>query len=202
MTTDDQAERRALLRAAQAGDKAAFEKLVSPHLSKLYNLAYHLIQHRDDAADAVQDTVIKAYRSLSGFREEADLSTWLARILKNTILDEVKRAVRRHEEATETLPERPEHITEPGMERAELRTVMLEMLSELSEKLREPVILYDLDGYSYEEIASILDINLGTVKSRLNRGRLALKEKILAQPDRLAGYLPPQLSQSVLGDNP
>ena len=114
MTTDDQAERRALLRAAQSGDKAAFEKLVSPHLSKLYNLAYHLIQHRDDAADAVQDTVIKAYRSLSGFREEADLSTWLARILKNTILDEVKRAVRRHEEATETLPSGPSTSPNPA----------------------------------------------------------------------------------------
>jgi RNA polymerase sigma-70 factor (ECF subfamily) len=193
LTTDDQAERRALLRAAQAGDKAAFEKLVSPHLSKLYNLAYHLIQHRDDAADAVQDTVIKAYRSLSGFREEADLSTWLCRILKNTILDEVKRAVRRHEEATETLPERAEHVTEPKMERQELKEVMLALLSELSEKLREPVILYDLEGYSYEEIAGILDINIGTVKSRLNRGRLALRDKIVAQPDRLAGYLPPQL---------
>lgn len=202
MATDEQAERRALLRAAQQGDKAAFEKLISPHLSKLYNLAYHLIQHRDDAADAVQDTVIKAYRSLSGFREEADLSTWLSRILRNTILDEVKRAVRRHEEATETLPERSEHVTEPGMERQELKGVMLELLSELSEKLREPVILYDLDGYSYEEIARILDINLGTVKSRLNRGRLALRDKIMAQPGRLAGYLPPQLSQTVLGDNP
>lgn len=202
MATDEQVERRALLRAAQAGDKAAFEKLVSPHLSKLYNLAYHLCQHRDDAADAVQETVIKAYRSLSGFREEADLSTWLSRILRNTILDEVKRAVRRHEEATETLPERAEHITEPGMERQELKAVMRELLGELSEKLREPVILYDLEGYSYDEIATILDINIGTVKSRLNRGRLALRDKIMAQPNRLAGYLPPQLSQTVLGDNP
>lgn len=201
MDSDEQAERRALLRAAQQGDKAAFEKLISPHLSKLYNLAYHLVQHRDDAADAVQETVIKAYRSLSGFREEADLSTWLARILKNTILDEVKRAVRRHEEATEVLPERAEHITEPKMERQELKEVMLALLSELSEKLREPVILYDLEGYSYEEIATILDINIGTVKSRLNRGRLALRDKIMAQPDRLAGYLPPQLS-NLIGDNP
>jgi RNA polymerase sigma-70 factor (ECF subfamily) len=201
LDSDEQAERRALLRAAQKGDKAAFEKLISPHLSKLYNLAYHLVQHRDDAADAVQETVIKAYRSLSGFREEADLSTWLSRILRNTILDEVKRAVRRHEEATETLPERAEHITEPKMERQELKEVMLGLLNELSEKLREPVILYDLEGYSYDEIASILDINIGTVKSRLNRGRLALRDKIMAQPDRLAGYLPPQLS-NLIGDNP
>ncbi|MFP5503522.1 MAG: RNA polymerase sigma factor [Candidatus Sericytochromatia bacterium] len=138
MATDEQGDQRALLRAAQAGDKAAFEKLLSPHLPKLYNLAYHMVQHRDDAQDAVQDTAIKAFRSLKGFREEANFSTWLARILRNTILDEVKRAVRRHEEATEVLPERAEHQTEPGMEQRELRDLMMGFLGQLSDKLREP----------------------------------------------------------------
>lgn len=197
MAPDEQAERQFLLRSAQKGNKAAFEKLITPHLPRLYNLAYHLVQHRDDAADAVQDTVIKAFRSINGFREEADLGTWLSRILRNTILDEVKRAVRRHEEATETLPERSEHITEPGMERKELRDLMLGFINELSDKLKEPVILYDLEGFSYEEIAEILDINIGTVKSRLSRGRMALREKILAQPGKLSGYLPPQLAESL-----
>lgn len=198
VSPDEQAERQFLLRAAQKGNKAAFEKLITPFLPKLYNLAYHLVQHRDDAADAVQDTVIKAYRSIHGFREEADLGTWLSRILRNTILDEVKRAVRRHEEATEVLPERAEHITEPGAERRELRDLMLAFINELSDKLREPVVLYDLEGFSYEEIAEILDINIGTVKSRLSRGRMALREKILAQPDKLSGYLPPQLAESLV----
>jgi RNA polymerase sigma-70 factor (ECF subfamily) len=197
VSPDEQAERQFLLRSAQKGNKAAFEKLITPHLPKLYNLAYHLVQHRDDAADAVQDTVIKAYRSIHGFREEADLGTWLSRILRNTILDEVKRAVRRHEEATEVLPERAEHITEPGMEKRELRDLMLAFINELSDKLREPVVLYDLEGFSYEEIAEILDINIGTVKSRLSRGRMALREKILAHPEKLSGYLPPQLAESL-----
>lgn len=197
MAPDEQAERQFLLRSAQKGNKAAFEKLIAPHLPKLYNLAYHLVQHRDDAADAVQDTVIKAFRSLQGFREEADFGTWLSRILRNTILDEVKRAVRRHEEATDVLPERGEHITEPGMEAQELREVMLAFIRELSDKLREPVILYDLEGFSYEEISEILDINIGTVKSRLSRGRMALREKILASPGKLTGYLPPLLAESL-----
>lgn len=200
MASDDSAERQFLLRAAQKGNKAAFEKLITPHLSKLYNLAYHLVQHRDDAADAVQDTAIKAFRSLGGFREEADLGTWLSRILRNTILDEVKRAVRRHEEATDVLPERAVHITEPKMERQELRDLMLGFIHELSDKLREPVILYDLEGFSYEEIAEILEINVGTVKSRLSRGRMALRDKILAKPDRLTGYLPPLLAESLVRD--
>lgn len=202
MATDEQGDQRALLRAAQGGDKAAFEKLLSPHLPKLYNLAYHLVQHRDDAQDAVQETAIKAFRSLKGFREEANFSTWLARILRNTILDEVKRAVRRHEEATDVLPERAEHVTEPGLEQRELRDLMMGFLGQLSDKLREPVILYDLDGYSYEEIAGILEINVGTVKSRLNRGRTALRDKILAHPGRLAGYMPAQLAAQLPRENP
>ena len=200
MHSDQPAERQFLLKAAQKGNKAAFEKLITPHLPKLYNLAYHLVQHRDDAADAVQETVIKAFRSINGFREEADLATWLGRILRNTVLDEVKRAVRRHEEATDVLPERGEHITEPGMERRELRDLMLGFIHGLSDKLREPGILYDLEGYSYEEIAEILDINVGTVKSRLSRGRMSLRERIMAQPGKLAGYLPAQLVESLPRD--
>lgn len=200
MASELPAERQFLLRAAQKGNKAAFEKLITPHLSRLYNLAYHLVQHRDDAADAVQETVIKAFRSLGGFREEADLGTWLSRILRNTILDEVKRAVRRHEEATDVLPERGEHVTEPRAERQELRDLMLGYIHALSDKLREPIILYDLEGYSYEEMAEILDINVGTVKSRLSRGRLALREKIMANPGLLSGYLPPVLAERVARD--
>ena len=201
MATEDEAERKLLLRAAQKGNKAAFEKLLAPYLPKLFNLAYHLLQHRDDAADVVQDTAIKAYRSLHGFREEADLGTWLSRILRNTILDDVKRAVRRHEEATEVLPEAAVHVTEPKAEQKELRDLMLGFIGQLSDKLREPVILYDLDGYSYEEISEILDINIGTVKSRLSRGRMALRERIMAQPGKLAEYLPAQLLAQAGGES-
>lgn len=198
----DETEQRFLLRSAQKGNKAAFEKLLSPYLPKLYSLAYHLVPNHEDAADAVQETAIKAFRSISGFREEANLGTWLSRILRNTVLDEVKRAVRRHEEATEELPEVVEHITEPGAERRELREIILALLGELSDKLREPVILYDLDGYSYEEIATIMDINVGTVKSRLNRGRTALRDKILAAPERLADYIPPALLERLSRQEP
>ena len=198
----DETEQRFLLRSAQKGNKAAFEKLLAPYLPKLYSLAYHLVPNHEDAADAVQDTAIKAFRSISGFREEANLGTWLSRILRNTVLDEVKRAVRRHEEATEELPEVVEHITEPGAERKELREIILALLGELSDKLREPVILYDLDGYSYEEIATIMDINVGTVKSRLNRGRTALRDKILAHPERLADYIPPALLERLSRQEP
>ncbi|MEB3221487.1 MAG: sigma-70 family RNA polymerase sigma factor [Candidatus Sericytochromatia bacterium] len=192
--SDDPEQRRRWLRAAQRGDRDAFERLLAPLLPRLYSLAYHLTQHRDDAADVVQDSAVKAWRAIGGFREEADFSTWLARIVRNTVLDDVKRASRRHEEATETLPEAAVHVTEPRAERAELTALLGGYLADLSDKLREPLILYDLEGYSYEEIAEVLDLNLGTVKSRLNRARLALRERILASPDRLSGYMPDVLA--------
>jgi RNA polymerase sigma-70 factor (ECF subfamily) len=195
--SDDAEQRRRWLRAAQRGDRQAFERLLTPLLPRLFSVAYHLTQHRDDAADVVQDSAVKAWRAIGGFREEADFSTWVLRIVRNTVLDDVKRASRRHEEPTETLPEAPVHVTEPRAERSELAAVMGRYVMELSEKLREPLVLYDLEGYSYEEIAEVLDLNLGTVKSRLNRARLALRERILAAPERLEGYMPEALAAAI-----
>lgn len=187
-------ERHALLKAAQAGDRQAFERLVKPLLPRLYGLCVHLTNNQDDAQDVLQETVLKAFRAIGSFREEAELMTWLGRIAKNATLDDFKRASKRYEEATEVLPEAPaERTVEPGLEQTELAGLVRAQVDQLSEKLRGPVLLYDLEGYSYEEIAEILDLNLGTVKSRLNRGRAALKEKLLAIKDRLADYLPPHL---------
>lgn len=183
-------QREAWLRAARAGDRQAFERLLTPYLPRLYRLAYHLTRDPVDAEDILQDSVIKAFRSFSGFRQEADIYTWLARIVRNTVLDDFKRAVRRHEEAHEVVPERPEHVTEPRAERDELSALVRALVDQLSDKLREPLVLYDLEGYSYEEVAAILELNLGTVKSRLNRARLALRERIMASPHTLEGYLP------------
>ncbi|MEB3197102.1 MAG: sigma-70 family RNA polymerase sigma factor [Candidatus Sericytochromatia bacterium] len=185
----DATAHRHLLQAARGGDRLAFEQLVSPHLARLYRLAHHLVGNPDDAADILQDSMVKAFRAFADYREEAELGTWLGRIVRNTMLDDVKRAYRRHEEATEQLPERPVHLTEPGAERAELQQLLQGFIAELSDKLREPLVLYDLEGYSYEEIAAILDVQLGTVKSRLNRARLALKDRILAAPEVFDGYL-------------
>jgi RNA polymerase sigma-70 factor (ECF subfamily) len=187
---DEVQQREAWLRSARAGDRQAFEHLLTPYLPRLYRLAHQLTRDPVDAEDILQDSVIKAFRSFSGFRQEAELYTWLARIVRNTVLDDFKRAVRRYEEAHEVMPEHVEHVTEPRAERDELRGLVRSLVDQLSDKLREPLVLYDLEGYSYEEVAAILDLNLGTVKSRLNRARLALRERIVATPHVLEGYLP------------
>jgi RNA polymerase sigma-70 factor (ECF subfamily) len=187
---DDLQQRDVWVREARAGGRQAFERLVAPYLPRLFRLAYQLTRDPDDAQDILQDSVIKAFRAFSGFRQEADLYTWLARIVRNTTLDEYKRAVRRYESTHEVIPEQMVHTTEPKAEQQELQTLMRVLIDDLSDKLREPLVLYDLEGYSYEEVAAILELNLGTVKSRLNRARLALRERIVDSPRVLEGYLP------------
>lgn len=183
-------DRQALLERAKAGDKGAFEQLIAPLLNRYYGLAYQMMGNQEDASDVVQEAMIKAYRSLASFRSEADIATWLGRIVRNCALDELKRSVRKHEEATEILPEAMGPSLDHPTEQRELQQIMGEAIGTLSEKLREPLVLYDIEGYSYDEIASLLEINLGTVKSRLNRARETLRQKLLAQKARLAEYLP------------
>lgn len=190
----NQSEQQALLTRAQAGDKAAFERLISPHMNRFYGLAYQMMGNAEDAADVTQDAMIKAYRALGSYRGDAEVFTWIARIIRNTALDELKRAVRKHEDPVDVIPETPLNRAgggslERAVESSELQQLMGEALDELSTKLRDPLIMYDIEGYSYEEIASILDINIGTVKSRLNRARESLKTKLFAMKHKLSGYL-------------
>jgi RNA polymerase sigma-70 factor (ECF subfamily) len=178
-----------LLRRAQAGDKAAFERLISPNMNRFYGLAYQIMGNAEDAADVTQDAMIKAYRALGTYRGDAELFSWIARIIRNTALDELKRAVRKHEDPVDVIPETPVHTLERKAEESELQQLMGEALDGLSTKLRDPLIMYDIEGYSYEEIAGILEINIGTVKSRLNRARESLKTKLFAMRHKLSGYL-------------
>lgn len=178
-----------LLRRAQSGDKAAFERLISPHMNRFYGLAYQMMGNAEDAADVTQDAMIKAYRALGTYRGDAEVFTWIARIIRNTALDELKRAVRKHEDPVDVIPETPVHTLERKAEESELQVLMGEAIEGLSDKLRDPLVMYDIEGYSYEEIAGILDINIGTVKSRLNRARESLKTKLFAMRHKLSGYL-------------
>lgn len=183
-------EQRELIRRAQTGDKAAYEQLVGPYLDRFYGLAYQLMRNQDDAADVVQEALIKAYRSLGSFRGEADFITWVTRILRNTVLDELKRAVRRHEEAVEVLPEQShDRSLETKAEQKELSQIVHEAIGQLSPKLREPLVMYDIEGFAYEEISQVLGLNIGTVKSRLNRARESLRQKLIGQRQKLAGWV-------------
>jgi RNA polymerase sigma-70 factor (ECF subfamily) len=160
-------DERDLIRRAQRGDRFAFERLVEAHAPRLYALAVRLLGSHADADDALQETLIRAWTALPRFRGEAQLSTWLYRIALNAVHD-----VRTRARPDSELPEVAE--TRDRFEQAELGAELQAALAGLSDDYRAAVVLYDVVGASYLEIAELLGVAEGTVKSRIFRGRREL----------------------------
>src|SRR5215216_3709338 len=156
-------DERELIRRAQRGDKFAFEHLVREHAPRLYTLAVRMLGSRADADDALQETLIRAWRGLPRFRGQASLSTWLYRIALNAIDDQRSRA-RPTAELVEAAEERDRYAE------AELSDELQRALAALDEERRVAVVLYDVLGASYAEIAELVGVAEGTVKSRIFRG--------------------------------
>ncbi|HEY3367756.1 MAG TPA: sigma-70 family RNA polymerase sigma factor [Symbiobacteriaceae bacterium] len=178
-----------LVERAKRGDVEAFEQLISQYERKVYNIAYRLTGNHEDASDVAQEAYIRAYSSLPEFRGDSSFQTWLIRIVNNACLDELRK--RRRQRVT-SLDEPltvddgevdrqlavadPTDNPEQALERVEIQRAVQESIDALDEEYRVVVVMRDIQGYSYNEIADALGINLGTVKSRLNRARNALKE--------------------------
>jgi RNA polymerase sigma-70 factor, ECF subfamily len=161
----------ALLRAHVAGDRHAFAELVRRHRDRLWAVAVRTLGDREEAADALQDALISAYRAAERFRGESAVTTWLHRIVVNACLD---RARRRQARPTVPLPEvetAARAATEPDRDTG---LVVRAALAQLPPDQRAAIVLLDLEGYSVAEIAEILGIAEGTVKSRCARGRARL----------------------------
>jgi RNA polymerase sigma factor (sigma-70 family) len=190
-----------LVALAKDGDRRAFDRLVELHAPAVYNLALRVTRCREDAEDCVQEAFVRAYRGLGSFRGEATFSTWLYRVALNVAREQVKRAKRLPLRASELSGDDPEQAgreleeigwrdsSQPDPERAAIaeqrRRVLLRALRTLPEHQREVIVLYDLQGLSYEEIARVLRVRIGTVKSRLSRARLALKDVLRPHLDLL-----------------
>lgn len=164
-----------LIRKARAGDGTAFHTLVDRHANRLYMLAYSLVGNSADAEDIVQEAFVAAFRHLRLFREEASVKTWLTRIV-------VKQSAKCHRwrKRHRTLPIEAAESFVDGLGNAgdkEKRFEVMETLNLLPAKFREIIVLRELEGYTYDEIANILRIPRGTVESRLFRARKMLKNK-------------------------
>jgi RNA polymerase sigma-70 factor (ECF subfamily) len=164
------------------GEKAAFEELVLKYQDRVYNLCRHMLGNTADAEDAAQDTFIKAHQKLKDFKPEASLYTWLYRIAVNTCLDYKKRPFfeslfRKSDEGEEYIlePLSDEPTPEKLYESKQLGLALRKSLGKLSIKLRTAIILKEIEGLSYEEIAEVLNVSVGTVKSRISRAREELK---------------------------
>ena len=195
MTEQDarQAADDALLAAFRAGDHDAFAELFTRHRDRLWAVALRTTGNREDAADALQEAMVAAYRRAASFRGDAQVGTWLHRIVVNACLDRIRRArVRAAEPLPDDLedaaargalvaaPGGPASDPEGAVLAAEQRGVVLAALAELPAEQRAALVLVDVQGYSVEEAAAVLQCAPGTVKSRCSRGRR-----------RLAGLLAP-----------
>jgi len=187
-STDSQFLERLRLREA-----AAFEQLVAERSSDVYALLYRLTTDAEEARDLTQETFLRAYQSIDRFRGEADLKTWIYRIAVNQARNRWRWWRRRRRDATVSLDAPGERGEQPlaanlrneGAADPEEETLAHERENRLREALlslrraySEAVILRDVEGLSYEEVAATLKINIGTVKSRIARGRLELRRKL------------------------
>jgi RNA polymerase sigma-70 factor (ECF subfamily) len=170
---------RELLAAHVEGDDDAFGELVRRHQDRLWAVALRTTGNPEDAGDALQDALVSAFRRAGSFRGEAQVTTWLHRIVVNACLDVLRRRTAR---PTQPLPEHEDRMPElagraDGSEHAEhadRHTDVMAALAQLNEDQRAALVLVDMEGYSVEEAAAILDCAPGTVKSRCSRGRTRL----------------------------
>ena len=181
------------LERLRRGEVAAFERLVAERSSDVYALLYRLTSDAEEARDLTQETFLRAFQSISRFRGDADLKTWIYRIAINQARNRWRWWRRRRRDVTVSLDDkhgpseqplsaslRDEDAADPEQEtlarerEGQLRGALLGLRS----AYREAVILRDVEGFSYEEIATTLEISIGTVKSRLSRGRLELRRML------------------------
>jgi RNA polymerase sigma-70 factor (ECF subfamily) len=178
-----------LVEAFRKGKPGAFEAIVQAHQDRIYSFCARMLSDREDALDAAQEVFLSAWRNLKGFRGEAALSTWLLRIAANRCLNRIRRrkSLSEREAPWPESPgeegegiifqpsgdetERPDRLAETG----EMREILTEALSRLDPGSRWMVLLSDVEGFSYEEIATLAEVPVGTVKSRLHRARMAMR---------------------------
>jgi RNA polymerase sigma-70 factor, ECF subfamily len=166
-----------LIECFKAGDRSGFERIVLIHQDRIYNLCRYLLRNPQDAEDAAQDVFIKAFRKLKDFKPDSSLYTWLYRIGVNTCLDHKKKS--RPEpfkdgSQAEALPS-PEPSPEQHYQSKQTGWAIQSAFNQLSKNSRAIIVLKEIEGLSCEEIAEVMDISVGTVKSRLSRTREELR---------------------------
>jgi len=173
-----------LIERASGGDPSAFNRLMEVHERRMYAVALRMCGNREDAQDCLQEAMLRIYRSISGFKGQSSFGTWVYRITMNTCLDELRRKKNKQNTSLDGLldtgwsPQDESASPEKHAVQSETRRVLHQAIQDLPEDMRSAIVLRDIHGLSYEEIAQALDINVGTIKSRISRGRDKLREKL------------------------
>ena len=174
-----------LIEITLAGDKEAFGRLALKYKDRVYNLVLPIVGNKEDALDVVQDTFMQALAHLENFRRTSRFYTWLYRIAYNTAVGALRKRKRKPRASLEYLSEEYGDCFEakgdaPDDEakRRDDAAILRRELAKLSEEYRTPLILREVEGANYEQIAEILNVPVGTVRSRLHRARIALRERL------------------------
>lgn len=185
-------EEARIVRGLRAGIEEAYEELIDRFEQQLYGMTYRLLGNQTDAADVVQEVFLKVFRTINSFREQSSLRTWIYRIAVNEAHNH-RRWFARHCRCEVPMEEEANplaYTADPGRSPyeqtldSENRNLIERALERINPIFRTAVVLRDIQNLSYEEIAEILQVSLGTVKSRILRGREALRREITERPDQ------------------
>ncbi len=188
-------EDQMLIERAQQGDKSSFNALIRKHEVRAYQYAFRLTRNPEEAADVVAEAFVRVYNALHNFKGQAAFTTWIYRILTNCFLDLRKKDRNKQTLSLEATMQTEEgelerQVQDPGLnpeeeyQHTEREARMEDAVGQLPEYQRAMIVMYHAEMMSYEEIAAALDLPIGTVKSRLNRARLSLRE-ILVKDEEL-----------------
>jgi RNA polymerase sigma-70 factor (ECF subfamily) len=181
-----------LVARAADGDVAAFERLVAAYQPKVYSFAFTFTGSPDEARDLAQEALIKVYRSIGSFRFQSSFTTWLFSVVRNTFLDAYKSRAARERARETSLDGEAYHLrdalseaalAEERLLRQDERRALWRALRRVPTAYRTVVVMFDVQGLSYDEIAQVLKVPVGTVKSRLKRGRDALRVELFRIPE-------------------
>ncbi len=179
-----------IIKRCKDGDREAFNTLIGAYQTRVINIAFGIMGSKEDALDAAQETFVKIFKGINAFGGKSSLDTWIYRVTVNTCMDLLRKRSRTVQ--TQSLDAQPDGDSieqeipdtaptpEQNSERLERTRVLRAAIAELSPEYREVITLFDIEGFSYDEIGKILSLPLGTVKSRLARARKALK-KVLSE---------------------
>jgi RNA polymerase sigma factor, sigma-70 family len=191
---EDTVSDHALIEATKQGDESAYAEIVHRYRNPIVNYLYRFLNDYEEAIDLAQETFVRVYFAIDRYHTEYAFSTYIYRIATNLAISELRRRKRRRllsltglfqsdvEDATEFQPRDERQLQDDDLVEDEQSKVIARAIAALPEKYRVPIILRDVEGRSYEEIAGIMELGLGTTKSRISRGRGLLK-------DKLKGYL-------------
>jgi len=192
---------QSLAQAAAGGDQDSLAKLLEQYQQRVYNVCLKMLSNRDDAAESAQDALVKIIEHISGFKGESNISTWIIRIAMNSSISRLRRRKVRQAASLETatddqaatlrsqLADSREQSPESGVEKKEMLAMLRQAMAEIDEEFRSVLVLRDMEGMDYQQIGQVLDLPIGTVKSRLFRARLALRQEMfkLCPPTEAAG---------------